>query len=398
MTTRNTLLMVSLAVGIGMAISMLGLLSAQAAPPPSALAVPDAAPAAESGATWVSETVDGGNGDYVGKYTSLALDGEGAPHMSYYDESNLALKYAHWDNSTSTWVSETVDGGSGQIAGLYTSLALEPTAPYTPHISYYDHTNSALKHAYLGASGWVRETADSVSGVLHTSLALASTPPYTPHISYYDQSDRDLKYAYWDNSASTWVRETVDSEGDVGYYASLALASTAPYTPHISYWDYSNRDLKYAYLGASGWVSETVDSEGNVGDYTSLALESTAPYTPHISYYDNADDNKNLKYAYLGDSGWVSGTVDGEGNVGEHSSLALDADDVPHVSYFDNDNGDLKYATMVGDDEAPSADSVTVGGYVAAPRPLATAAPWLLLGGLLGSATAAALAYRRHKA
>ncbi|MBD3373087.1 MAG: hypothetical protein GF403_10290 [Candidatus Coatesbacteria bacterium] len=42
------------------------------------------------------------------------------------------------------------------------------------------------------------------------------------------------------------------------------------------------------------WHIVTVDSAGNVGRFSSLALDSAA--NPHISYYDNTYDN--LKYAW----------------------------------------------------------------------------------------------------
>ena len=283
----------------------------------------------QDAAGWHIETVDSkGN---VGQYASVALDADGYPHISYFDYTHRELKYAY--QNPSGWHMETVDSeGAG---GLDISLALDRDGH--PHISYFDHSRADLKYAHKDGYRWYTETVDKVGRVgEHTSLALDRIG--YPHISYYycglsDPCDvGDLRYAY--QNASGWHIETVDSEGDVGRYTSLALDAGG--YPHISYLDVSNRDLKYAYQDTAGWHIETVDSEGNVGWCTSLALDRNG--YPHISYWDAYNDN--LKYARRDASGWHIETVDSEGVV--WNSLALDGDGYPHISY--DAAGDLKYA------------------------------------------------------
>jgi len=396
-----------LMVMLGLAVMGLLLLffllgrSAVGATPEGAGIIPDVDSCVCSG-VWVTETVDSGGN--VGNYTSLALEpiSPYTPHISYHDVTSDSLKHA-WLSGT-TWLSETVDSGGddsslalvptypytpcilyyngdspnfwewflryacrgsttwitmtlsvGMRAGQNgISLALEPTYPYAPHISYYNPwgTINTLYHAYLSGtvwcSGtWVHEQVEpSLSGVgWWSSLALEPTYPYTPHVSYYDILNGDLKYAYKSNT--TWLTETVDSEGDVGWYTSLALDSSG--NPHISYYDRTNGVLKYAWKSGTTWLTETVDSTGLpsfVRGGTSLELDQAD--APHISYYDATNTNKDLKYAHFDSTVWIIQTVDSEGDVGTWSSLALDQLGCPHISYADATNWptdcDLKYA------------------------------------------------------
>ena len=63
-----------------------------------------------------------------------------------------------------------------------------------------------------------------------------------------------------------------------------ALALDAAGRPHISYYDETNDDLKYAAFDGSAWRIEAVETAGGVGTCTSLALDVAG--RPHISYYD----------------------------------------------------------------------------------------------------------------
>ena len=69
-----------------------------------------------------------------------------------------------------------------------------------------------------------------------------------------------------------WNIEIVDDEGVTGQYSDIALDSYG--YPHISYFDVSNKDLKYASWNGSFWNIMAVDSEDYVGEYTSIALDS----------------------------------------------------------------------------------------------------------------------------
>ncbi|MDP7265127.1 MAG: hypothetical protein QGH39_06160, partial [Candidatus Thermoplasmatota archaeon] len=181
----------------------------------------------------------------------------------------------------------------------------------------------------------------------YTSIAIDSDDRL--HISYFDHTNKDLKYAYF--NGTIWLNETVDSRGDVGYHTSLDLDSND--LPHISYFDMTNNELKYAYYDGNNWHDETVDTSDYLA--TSMALDSND--RPHITY-----KSSGLKYAFHDGNQWHKETVDSGKEFGDHASIALDHLDNPHISYYDNNNKNLKYAVI--DEILPSViadDSPDIG-------------------------------------
>jgi len=281
-----------------------------------------------TGSVWRIQTVDSGFSGSFG--SSIALDSFNNPHISYYDTANHVLKYAKWTGSV--WSIQTVDS-TGDV-GQYSSLALDSNN--NPHISYYDSLFGYLKYAEWNGSAWSTQTIDVT--VAFSSIALDSND--RPHISYVDVhrymngSNYNLRYATENGSVGLhgplWNRETVDNSGVVGVYSSIAVDSNN--NPHISY---SDRGLKYAKWNGSAWDIQTVASMGTI--YSSLALDSNN--NPHISCYDGY-----LEYAKWSGSLWSIQTVDS--TLDQYSSLALDSNNNPHISYYDSTNLDLKYASM----------------------------------------------------
>ncbi len=187
---------------------------------------------------------------------------------------------------------------------------------------------------------------DSVGDVgLYTSLTIGADG--LPVVSYYDFSNNDLKILHCGNvdCTSDNTLTPVDSVEIVGSFTSIAIGVDG--LPIISYHGINNTELKILHCGNTACTGgnniTAVDSVGIIGQYTSITIGADG--LPLVSYYDNGA-NDDLKVLHCGDTTCSSGntitTVDSAGDVGLDTSVIIGMDGLPLVSYIDNTNDDLK--------------------------------------------------------
>jgi hypothetical protein len=344
------------------------------------------------GTTWHLEVADPSMG--VGAFASMALDGAGNPHISYFSQYRYGqdsdLYYAYRDGAG--WHREFVDA-EGEV-GRRTSLALDGQG--RPHICYYDDTNNALKYAYRGDTGWQAEVVDSIGEVAWWSdmriVSLVVDAAGHAHAGYYRPSGGDLMYATRDDTG--WHMEAADTTGVVGAFPSLALDASG--LPRIGYQDLTdegNTQVMYAEYDGAAWhvcqvdtggaleshVSLALDSSGNphisndaywsvvkyswrdesgwhteiaaegefVGWFTSLALDASGrAHISHVKHFAEDATAYDLLYTLRGETGWQTQEVDHEGLFGADPCLALDSAGTPHFAYMEGRTLSLGYATM----------------------------------------------------
>jgi hypothetical protein len=363
-------------------------------------------------------------GTEMARYTSIELDPDGNPQISYMDWRNGHLKFARKiaagdkDTTQDRWQVETVDGSSS-YAGWGSSLAVDRQG--NPHISYLRQAGFGdapeLRYAHWNGTDWDKQTLATIAGKddagkfwnenvnpgAITSIALDSAG--RPHISYVDYNrdpgkeetchlsgtdkapfslcseNLQLMHTAWNGEA--WITEPVDQtywddDFDQVRYVNVLDPNTVLYTrhglyssleidaqdhPHISYFSIRNKlcvnfdialpgsplcdaqwigNLKYASHDGSAWTTEVADDSTNsVGLYSSLKIDRYG--NPHISYMDWK--NGFLRYATRsGGSHWLKSIPDRQNSdTGRFSSLALDAQGLPRIVYMDYRNGHVKY-------------------------------------------------------
>ena len=193
--------------------------------------------AARDKGQWYIEIVDDGQkqSNAVGGFSSVKVDSRGRIHISYIDSVNGFLKYAVKENDT--WNIEVAD--DSEFVSNFTSLALDKEG--NPYISYTVDKFPNKPDLWLArkvGGKWIIELVDTEEIAGHYNSIVVDQDSNI-YISY--SAMKKLKVAK--NIQGLWSFELVDPDGTVTYTS----ASIDTYgMPHIAYYD-KDRGVKYAH-------------------------------------------------------------------------------------------------------------------------------------------------------
>ena len=250
-------------------------------------------------------------GANVGEFVSLHLDASDIVHLSYYDRSQQALKYARQtENGFSV---ETVESNCSQC--LYS--AIKQNAQGEPVVAYYSGTDKMLMLAMKVGQEWKKETIEWGQGT-GMGVRLLYDQQGKLHALYYS-GDGFLKHAWREQpkpvaaqpakgqdqppaSAGIWGSEQVDrANGSEKVLITLMEQPQGGLVASYLHWSGLSSELKIAYQRKDqGWTCEVVTRENNPGKSSALFVDSGS--APQIIYRESMTNN--LVLTRFTQNGW----------------------------------------------------------------------------------------------
>jgi hypothetical protein len=288
---------------------------------------------------WTIQRVDASTES--SQWPAIALTSAGEPRVVYLVAGSMHYAYP---------VSQTWWQYLGPDAVSEPSLAMDSAG--RPHIAYRNGSGQVAHTYWFGTTLYT----DSYDPRDWSFASINSNSPFgfsfemdgsdDPHISYVADRGATSSLGYvraQTSGGSTLTSEYVDdSIGAVsdGYTCNSSLVLDNTGVVHVAYCDVGT--LTYAHQSGASWAFEAVDSTVRA-NYVSLALDSLGGV--HISYFDKS--HSDLRYAHRRDGTWDVYTLDSTGMVGRYSAIGVDSFGIPHIAYEDVTNGDLKYVSLI---------------------------------------------------
>jgi hypothetical protein len=209
---------------------------------PSQFDSPDGVEYAHFDRVWQVESLGTGPISYEFG-TAIDINNQNQPAITYHDDESGSLVYA-WRSAEGLWTLETVDDQG--ISGKFSALAFD--ADGRPHISYFGElsaTSGEVRYAYLDGEAWQIEVVDTIADVKQGPVGarhltwIRIDGQGQPHIAYNDQ--RVLKYGW--RTAEGWQIETVAEAGEFPFGQLVVFDLDTQDSPHLAYTVFLNPNI-----------------------------------------------------------------------------------------------------------------------------------------------------------
>jgi hypothetical protein len=228
--------------------------------------------------------------------SSIVLDENGRPVISYYDVTNRDLKIAYCNDLACAAPTIEIVDDTG-FAGIFSSLAIDENGLAV--IAYYEAINADLKIAFCNDPVCSAPTIKLLDAIddsgQYASLAIKSGRIFVSYFRDTGSAD-ELKIARCDDAVCDSVTVLHLIEMTDANYSSMAMDDNDQ--AFISFWDGDQGDLIVAacridpIIGCKGATFTRVDRFHVTGLYTAITLDQEG--RPMVSYYDQEEEALNL--------------------------------------------------------------------------------------------------------
>ncbi len=188
---------------------------------------------------WTVEPIGSGAVEYEWN-VSLAVKADGTPAMTFFDSNSQDLRYAELVDDI--WTIEAV-ATAGDV-GRFSSLAFD--AAGTPHISFYEMdtpTTGTVHYATKVGAEWQVEVVGDLGAVFidfagaRRITSLAVGPDGAPRVAFSDE----VSVFFASRSDAGWTVEEIATAGDLPLGQLVSLAIDDEGTPHLALFEVTDK-------------------------------------------------------------------------------------------------------------------------------------------------------------